>query len=38
MSTYNIQFYDKIIKFPEVRYLFYELSEEFRRDLKMSSN
>ena len=36
MSTYSIQVHDKIINFP--KYLFFELSEEFRRDSKMSSN
>ena len=32
MSTHNLQFRDKMGKFP--KYLFSELSEEFRRDSK----
>ena len=36
MSTHNIQFRDKIRKFP--KYLLLKLSEEFRRDSKTSSN
>ena len=36
MSTHNIQFHDKIIKFP--KYLFFsELSEEFSKDSETDS-
>ena len=37
MSTHNIQFHDKIRKFPII-FVFNELSEEFHRDSKTSSN
>ena len=37
MSTHNIQFLDEMRKFP--KYLgFFEQSEEFRRDSKLSLN
>ena len=40
MSTHNIQFHDKIRKFPlkSQNICFLEPSEEFPRDLKRSSN
>ena len=37
MSTHNMQFHDKIRKF-SLNICFLELSEEFRRDSKTSSN
>ena len=37
MRTHNIQFRDKMRKFP-LNICFLELSEEFRRDSKTSSN
>ena len=37
MSTHNIQFHDKIGKI-SLKFFFLELSEEFRRDSKTSSN
>ena len=37
MSTHNIQFHDKIKKI-SLNICFLELSEEFRRDSKTSSN
>ena len=37
MSTHNIQFHDKIRKCP-LNICFLEVSEEFRRDSKTSSN
>ena len=37
MSTHNIQFHDKIIK-KSLNICFLELSEEFRRGPKTSSN
>ena len=36
-STYNIQFHDKIRKFPKI-FFFLDLSEEFRRDSKVRNS
>ena len=38
MSTHNIQFCDKIRKFPIIFAVFFKAVEEFRRDSKTSSN